>query len=401
MSQLGSALLFCACLSAAAAEPAEKKGKDAAQKIKEVAGTAEFLRSVPKHFAALQSVDAANHRVTLLVEGERLPKIWTLTPDAEIKVLGWWGRLDQLTAGDRVWAWFKTDRRNEPVAISMLADELSQQYTQGDGVTLQSIGKEMMTVKPAKGSERTLKTGKAELWKNDSKVQFGAFRAGDKVYAQSTAEAARLILDSAAFQRRMAEQRAALRKRWIKDGLPGTVTFLHIFSGEMDLMLDHEATRWGRSLKLGDAVKLKAIPPITAVVRQVQPWRERTQVRLVVNGIDQADLVNGQRIDLKMTAPPVQVDEALLPADTDRPRTKGERIEWFLASIYCTCGVGNDTCTGHFYTLASCNPNGCGMPNATRQAIAAKIERGLTDKQIFDELLKERGPSLLRPHLLP
>src|SRR5205814_1529384 len=89
----------------------ETKAKKAAQKMQEVAGSAEFLRSLPKHFATLTAVDLANHRVTLLIEGDHLPKVWPLTPDAEIKVAGWWGRLDQLTIGDRVWAWFKTDRK--------------------------------------------------------------------------------------------------------------------------------------------------------------------------------------------------------------------------------------------------------------------------------------------------
>jgi hypothetical protein len=137
------------------------------------------------------------------------------------------------------------------------------------------------------------------------------------------------------------------------------------------------------------------------VVKHVKPWRERTQVRLVVHGADQTDLHLGQRVRLKLTAPAAEVDGAALPPDVDRPRPPEERVEWFLSSIYCTCGVSNDTCTGHFYTLASCNPNGCGMPNATRKAIAGMIEKGMNDRQIFEALLKERGPDLLRPHLLP
>ena len=52
-----------------------------------------------------------------------------------------------------------------------------------------------------------------------------------------------------------------------------------------------------------------------------------------------------------------------------------------------------DNCTGHFYTLASCNPNGCGMPNHMRKLIGAKIDQGLTDRQIFEQLLKEQGDS--------
>jgi hypothetical protein len=72
-----------------------------------------------------------------------------------------------------------------------------------------------------------------------------------------------------------------------------------------------------------------------------------------------------------------------------------------LASVYCTCGIGGDGCTGQFYTLANCNPNGCGMPKAMRRKLAERIDQGLTDRQIIEQLLKEQGPTLLRPHLLP
>jgi hypothetical protein len=170
----------------------------------------------------------------------------------------------------------------------------------------------------------------------------------------------------------------------------------------MELLLDHEAMRWGRALKLGDKVTLATPMPINAVVKEVRPWRERTQLRLVVAGDDQADLNLGQRTKLKTPAPPAEVEKSPLPPDVDRVRaTKQERVEWFLASIYCTCKIKGDGCTGHFYTLASCNPNGCGMPNHQREVIAKEIEKGLTDRQIFEQLLKELGEDLVRPHLMP
>jgi hypothetical protein len=369
----------------------EPQPKPVNEKIIEVAGTAEFLRSVPKHFATLQAVDAIHGRVTLLLEGEKLPKVWPLTPDAEVKVLGWWGRLDQLTVGDRVWVWFQMDRKKQPVAIAMLADEISQQDIHGKGVQVEAIEAGTLTLKPIKGEKRTLKTA----------APAADLAAGSLVYVQSSGDKARLLLSPTVFETHRNEQKAALRKRWAEEGLPGTVTFLHRFSGEMELMLDHEAMRWGRSLQLGDKVSLVADPPIAAVVKYVKPWRERTQVRLVVHGADQTDLTLGQRIHLKMPVPSAEVDSAKLPPDLGRPRSREERIEWFLSSIYCTCAVKNDTCTGHFYTLASCNPNGCGMPNAVRKTIGGLIDQGLSDQQIFEALLKEQGPDLLRPHLLP
>ncbi len=383
-------LLITCCLGTAvhAAEPASKSADD---KAAEVAGKAEFLRGVPKHFAVLKAVDPARQCVTLLIEGEKLPKVWPLAPDAEVKVAGWWGRLDQFTAGDRVWVWFQADRRKQAVAVAMLADELSEEDMHGRGVALVARDASGVTIRPAKGENRTLKTDRPIDLPLDKPV-----------YVQSSGDMARLVLDAEAFEARRREQKTALRKRWADEGLPGTATFLHRFSGEIEVMLDHEAMRWGRSLRVGDEVRLDADPPIAAVVREVRPWRERTEVRLVVNGFDQADLAAGQRVRLKMTPPPADVDDAALPPDVDRPRaSRDERIEWFLASIYCTCGVGGDACTGHFYTLASCNPNSCGMPKQTRKEIGDLIDKGLTDRGIFERLLKDRGPDLLRPHLAP
>jgi len=384
----------------ATSKPAADK-KTVNDKVKEIAGTSEFLRSVPKHFATLKNVDRTQLRVTLLIEGEKLPKVWPLVPDAEIKRAGWWARLDQLSINDRVWVWFETDRHQQPRAVSMICDELSEQEIHGGGVVLESRSGNELTLKASVGKSRTIHADKSEVFRGSSKSKLEDLKKGEKLYVQTTGESGRLILDPEAFANRKADQRAALRKIWTDKGLPGTVAFLHRFSGEMDFMLDHEAMRWGRSLKPGDAVRLQTPVPIAAVVKQVSPWRERTELRLVVAAADLGDLTPGQRLALHITPPPADVDQAVLPPDLDRPRAKAERIEWFLASIYCPCGVNGDTCTGDFYTLASCNPNACGMPQHMRQVIAGKIDKGLTDRQILEEILKEQGPDLLRQHLRP
>jgi hypothetical protein len=323
-------------------------GADAA---KEVAGTAEFLRLLPKPWATLKAIDPKARTVDLLLDGEREVKTWPVEADAEVKVGGWWGRLEQFRPGDRVWVWLKLNRKKSPVSVVMLADEVSEFDTHG------SLGK------PAPGKKPKFTAEQVEAKRKD--------------------------------------QKAWLRKRWAEDGLPGTLTFHHVFSGELEITLDHEAMRWGRSLKVGDVTHLTAEPSIKGVVKAVSPWRERTVVRLVVGELESSELKVGQRLGLKVTAPQSAVDDSAYPPDIDRPRAGAERVEWFLASSYCACGVGKDTCTGHFYTLASCNPNGCGMPNRVRKEVAGLIERGLSDRQIWDELVKSHGPLMLRPHLAP
>jgi hypothetical protein len=372
----------------------EKKGPDPKKidkKMKEISGSAEFLRSVPKHFATLQSVDAAKNQVTLLMEGETEPKTWPLVDDAEIKVVGWWGRLEDLPKDGRVWVWLKLDRKKRPVAVSMIADEISQQQINGPGVKFEKFEDGKVTYLDVKGKPRTL----------DCAVKVD-LKKGATIYVQSEGERVRTLLDPAGFERRHKDQRDRLRLRWEKEGLPGSAAFIHVFSGEMDLILDHETMRWARSLQKGDAVTLAADPPIKALVKTVEPWRERTLVRLVVRSLDLADLRPGERLHLLRAPPPPEVDTAALPPDIDRPRTgKQERLEWFLASIYCTCKVAGDGCTGMFYTLSSCNPNACAMPLYMRKVIADKIEEGKTDRQIFEELLEKSGPALTRPHLMP
>jgi hypothetical protein len=191
-----------------------------------------------------------------------------------------------------------------------------------------------------------------------------------------------------------------MRKQWAYYGLPGTIGVAHLFSGEVEVLIDHEGMRWARSLQRGDIVHIAANPPIKAVVKTATPWRERTQLRLVVGEQAASELKAGERVLVKMT-PPGAVESAEYPPDIGRERTKTERVEWFLASTYCVCPVKKDTCTGHFYTLASCNPYGCGAPNATRKQIGKLIDEGKTDKEIWDVLAKDRGPLMTRPHLLP
>ena len=42
-----------------------------------------------------------------------------------------------------------------------------------------------------------------------------------------------------------------------------------------------------------------------------------------------------------------------------------------------------------------------GMPNFSRDEIRDLIGKGKSDKEIWDALLKDRGPLMLKPHLLP
>ena len=53
-----------------------------------------------------------------------------------------------------------------------------------------------------------------------------------------------------------------------------------------------------------------------------------------------------------------------------------------------------------FYTQASCNVNACGMPNEIGRIIGGLIDDGMSDREIFVKLKKERGREFWQPHLL-
>jgi hypothetical protein len=139
-----------------------------------------------------------------------------------------------------------------------------------------------------------------------------------------------------------------------------------------------------------------------AVVRQIRPWRERTQVLLSVDASETARWTTGERVKLRLAGPPFKEEEDT-PPGLANSRTKAERLEWLMSALYCTCGM-HDGCAGHFFTLAACNTGEekpCGLAKRTREELTMMIDKGRTDRDILEALLSERGPTLLRPHMLP
>jgi hypothetical protein len=362
-----------------------------------------------RRFGILKATDPKRQRITLVLDGETEPKEWPLRPGAEIWHAGWWGRLDQFTVGDRVWVWFETDSTKQPLAVSLLADELSEQdlYAPVKVKAVHAAGPDrgtvtLETLRGGQPTERTVAMTGAEVYRGGAKASPESLKVGEPAHVQTTGAAARLILDPAAFEERRAAQKATLCQRWDDEGLPGTLVFAHADRREVELLLDHEAMRRGRSLQVGDPVILRSAQPVAAVVRQLRPWRERTQVLLGVQDADPPAWTMGQRVLLR-GAVPATAAAADVPTGLDQSRSKPERIEWLMSGVYCTCGM-HDACAGHFFTLAACNSgpsDPCGTAKRTRAEIAEMIDAGQTDRQIFEQLLAQRGAKLLRPHMSP
>ena len=359
----------------------------------QVQGTPRLIHKIPKRFASVRHVDVERRAVGLLVEGEEEPATWEVLPDAEIRIGAWWGRLDQLQVEDRVWLWFHVDGEGERRGIILLTDELSEQDLHGEPWVVESLDVESgaLTVRRAKDEPRTLRAALG--------VSAPA-EPGAEIYLQATGDTLRRSIPGAGLEIARDHQRAFLRKIWKEQGLPATVSALHPFTDRMEVIVDHEGMRWSRALGTDDEVEIVSSGASrNGRVVAMEPWREKTRLRLIVDGTDQATLRAGQRVGVRVPEPAASVLESDLPPDIDLPRTAGERVEWFLASTYCTCSIANDFCTGMLYTLASCNSAMCGMPNRFRKMVGAVIDEGASDADVLVEIAKRFGELYSRPHI--
>lgn len=354
-----------------------------------------LLRHSLKPHATYLGIDKAGGEALLKLE-DGTTKAWAIDPGAEIRIRGFWGATEDLTPGERVWVWARTDREKKVRAVIMIADELSEQDIHQVPWTLvahDAAARSIVVRRKLDGKTDQTRTLKVPATATVPAAQTTVYvqTAGEEVVRVATAEELSMLKEA---------QKARLEERWRKTGLPGTITGLHLLSGEIEITLDHEAMRWGRSLKPGDPVTLNFDKPVQATTLEVRPWYERTRITLVSIGRDLADAAIGRRIRVSIKEPPAELLKSPIPLDADRPREPSARAEWMLASTYCSCSVAGDVCTGMFYTLAACNTMTCGMPNRVRSFVRPLFDKGMTDRQIFEQMEKEFGLSLWKPHLL-
>jgi hypothetical protein len=359
-----------------------------------LSGRATLLRAAKKPYAAFQGVDAEG-RVLLLAEGETEAKAWPLDPDAEVRAHGSWGAVEDLERDARVWAWLRTDRDGKPRSLLLLADEVSEQDIHRVPWTIAALDAEARTIelRRALGKKEETRSLRSALGALPGAV-------GDAVYVQSVGGELRRAVPPASLAAIRKAQEEKLAGRWRKSGLPGTITSLHPAAGEIEVAIDHEAMRWARALKAGDAVTLPLDKPARALVQEVRPWYEKTRLTLVCPGRELADLAPGRRLRVQAPEPAAELLAKGLPTDAGRPREAAARTEWFLASTYCGCSIAGDGCTGMYYTLAACNTMTCGMPDTVRGFVRPLVAEGKSDAEILEKMEAKFGPAVRQPHLL-
>jgi hypothetical protein len=372
-----------------------------------------FFTGLPKEYGRLLHLDGASMEVVLDRTGERLTR--KLLPGADLFRHGAPATPADFAPGDRVWVVMEgSARRGERGDVRFLADEISVQEIHTEWYALKEIDPERGTLTieasppaPGKAASLVRLTALPAL-----KVRLGA-RAG-KLSDLAPGVALRfqtryengtfgvtVLADAAGFEALGAEQRRALDRQLAREGLPGTAAG-GLITGDWEVVVDRAGALWARSLSPEDTVRLRRedppnAPAMSAAVRSVHPWGERTLVVVTPRpAAAPPPAAPPARVRLLMERPRA----GALPPGLGRATAPSDRIDWILASIYCTCSNRNDVCTGQLYTLSLCHPTGCPMPKYMRGKLAAWIADGKSDAEILKLIESEQGPNCHRMHLV-
>jgi len=187
-------------------------------------------------------------------------------------------------------------------------------------------------------------------------------------------------------------------------GLAATV--LTNSPGQMVLMVRRADAWFARRVRPGEAVQISAAgsedvatrsdPGSAVSVLDVRP--DYSRVRISVRG-SSASSETFRRGDLVFISAKIpEVIDLDTPPDLGRKREKEERIDYFLSTIYCPCGMIGTSCAGHWNTLAACKLHACGMPNLMTKQLQKWIEGGKEDSEIFALLRSEHGRQVIAIH---
>jgi hypothetical protein len=367
-----------------------------------------FFSRLVRVFARLERVHPARRTITFVTDADGATWTQPLKVDSDVFLNELPAEANALKPRERVWVAMEGNAaKKEFGVVHFICDEPTYQALHGTWYTVQSVDAGSRKVVLAHGegakAERVELTAAPdfELLAGSRKQDFAGLKAEMVVRFQSRYATGGYELTQAVSQLawafNKARQNEALEQSRVSTGLPGHV--VAVDDNAWTVLIYRTGSEWARRLRRGDRVLLRLDNPsgsadFPAEVREIGPWGEKTRVLLQVNGGTQPAAETPVR--LRMSRP----EKSPLPAGLGIATDSAARIEWFLSTVYCTCGIAGDRCTGHLYTLSMCHPTGCGKPMAMRNVLADLIKQGLSDAQILKRLEADEGPELLVPHLL-
>ena len=324
-----------------------------------------------------------------------------LEPQSEIYVRGGWGQITEFTPGQRVYVMGKTNRAGNLVAHAV-ADEISIQAMSQPPTLVESDATAGRYVFGLPSSKRWTIYSRANSQAGCSPQ---TLQPGSVCYFNSAeAGAERVFLcffDQKSYDAQLRARREAQLNHARSEGLAATVLGGGNASGSVDFLVHRSDSLFARTLKAGDRVAIPAPspdPPRSFAIREVLPDYSRTRLRIEMGAERANTLEPGQEVRLQFALPP-EIDWEK-PMDLGRFPGRQARIDYFLSTVYCTCGMMGTACAGHWNTLAACKLHGCGMPDLVSRLVGPWIDAGRSDREILAALLQREGPWLLKQHQL-
>ena len=349
-------------------------------------------------------LDDAGKTVTAFADSDKKEHLVRLTPHTEFFVHGAWGTAADFVPGQRIYLIVLTDDQKEWTTAHTMADEIS----------MQAMSRPFVLKQYAEHDHKLLFTDEkerkapADLITN-AQTHFAVLnheplQSGQAYYfnsrEQNNTHLAMAVLDAGSFD---AERRTRLKQQRdlaAENGLVATILEVDEPNHQVALLVRRADAWYARLLKINDHVAVKSADRQSAgsqfTVADVRPDYARMRVRLEAGSSEMAQFRRGEEVRLLMKIPEAVDPE--MPPDLGRFIERQERIDYFLSTVYCSCGMMGTSCAGHWNTLAACKLHGCGMPNLMTKLLGDWIDSGKNDGEIMEALIKREGKIALRPH---
>ena len=354
--------------------------------------------SLIKTPAKLVKKERGAKSVIVFTENDNKEHALLITPQTEFHVEGAWGTLADFDAGQSVYLIASTNK--EGATAHALTDELSYQAMTRPYV-LKEFKEGMLLFEDEKGrlAPIHLKVNRETKLRG---VEPRSLKAGRELYFNSrwsgSERTVTAVMDRATMdQRRMTRLQNQLESVR-KEGLRGTILDTDSSNHQMSVLVRRSDSWYARFCKIGDKVGVRTGGggKVKSTVVEVRPDYSRMRIRLEVPNSGLGEAQPGAAAILFPTLPE-KMDFDATP-DLGRFAGRQDRIDYFMSTLYCPCGMLGSSCAGHWNTLAACKLHGCGMPNLLTKVIGEKIDAGKSDQVILDDLVRLNGTNVIRIH---
>ncbi len=343
--------------------------------------------------------------ISVIADSDKKEHSASFMPQTEFYFHGAWGSAKTFGAKQRVYIIARTSAKKEWNTVHALADEISMEAMSMPWILKRNDAAKNTFVfgdKKGRKPERELSRDENTHLRFSSKAN--APMVGQPYFYNTRSEGKRNvameIFDAASFENERAKLQKQNRDSAAQNGLVATVVETDVATHRISLLIRRADSLFARILKKNDKVRLAGKFLGDAEnhfeVVDVRPDYSRTRLRLEIPLASFENFHTGETI--RVFAPLPENLSIDTPPDLGRFTARLERIDYFMSTIYCPCGMLGTSCAGHWNTLAACKLHGCGMPNLMTREIGEWIDAGKSDEEILATLIQRNGKIILAQH---